>query len=132
EPSQHNSENSKDVQYTARETVPNWPLPEFPKLINPRLVSIPKSDLPTSLWQDIDVYISMSSAPAKNIFDRNWPKQLSLDTLRRYRDVAWRTASAQVHEGREPAEITSLAALLEVAWLQKAMSWYYHRAGNTF
>ena len=116
----------------ARATVPNWPLPEFPKLINPRLVSIPKSDLPTSFWRDIDTYISMSSTPAKNIFDKNWPKQLTLDTLQRYRDVAWRTASAQVHEGRDPAEITSLAALLEVVWLQKAMSWFYHHAGDTF
>ena len=116
----------------ARATVPNWPLPEFPKLINPRLVSIPKNDLPTSFWRDIDIYISMSSTPAKNIFDKNWPKQLALDTLQRYRDVAWRTASAQVHEGRDPAEITSLAALLEVVWLQKAMSWFYHHAGDTF
>ena len=116
----------------ARATVPNWPLPEFPKLINPRLVSIPKSDLPTSFWRDIDIYISMSSTPAKNIFDKNWPKQLTLDTLQRYRDVAWRTASAQVHEGRDPAEITSLAALLDVVWLQKAMSWFYHHAGDTF
>jgi integrase len=117
---------------TARATVPNWPLPEFPKLINPRTVSIPKDDLPKSFWQDIDTYIVMSSTPAKNIFDKNWPKQLSLDTLQRYRDVAWRTASAQVHEGREAVEITSLAALLDVAWLEKAMNWFYHHAGNTF
>jgi integrase len=52
--------------------------------------------------------------------------------LGRYRDVAWRTASAQVHAGRDIAEITSLAALLDVAWLQKAMSWFYHHAGKTF
>ena len=116
----------------ARSTVPNWPLPEFPKLINPRWMSIPKNDLPPSFWQDIDNYVRMSSTPAKNIFDKNWPKQLALDTLQRYRDVAWRTASAQVHEGRDAAEITSLAALLEVTWLEKAMSWFYHHAGNTF
>jgi integrase len=116
----------------ARATVPNWPLPEFPKLINPRTVSIPKDDLPKSFWQDIDTYIVMSSTPAKNIFDKNWPKQLSLDTLQRYRDVAWRTASAQVHEARDAAEITSLAALLDVEWLEKAMSWFHHHAGDTF
>jgi hypothetical protein len=95
-------------------------------------VSIPKDELPTSFWQDIDLYIIMSSTPAENIFDKNWPKQLSLETLQRYRDVAWRTASAQVHEGRAAAEITSLAALLDVAWLQKAMSWFYHHAGSNF
>jgi integrase len=116
----------------ARATMPSWPLPEFPKLINPRLVSIARDELPTSFWQDIDNYTTMSSTPAKNIFDKNWPKQLSLDTLQRYRDVAWRTASAQAHEGRATAEITSLAALLDVAWLQKAMSWFYHHAGNNF
>ena len=116
----------------ARATMPNWPLPEFPKLINPRLVSIPKDELPSSFWQDIDKYITMSSTPAKNIFDKDWPKQLSLETLQRYRDVAWRTASAQAHEGRAAGEIISLAALLDVAWLQKAMSWFYHHAGNTF
>jgi integrase len=116
----------------ARAMVPNWPLPEFPKLINPRLVSIPKDELPTSFWQDIDNYITMSSTPAQNIFDKNWPKQLSPETLQRYRDVAWRTASAQVHTGRAAAEIISLAALLDVAWLQKAMSWFYRHAGNVF
>jgi integrase len=112
--------------------MPNWPLPEFPRLINPRLVSIPKDELPTSFWRDIDNYITMSSTPATNIFDKSWPKQLSPETLQRYRDVAWRTASAQVHTGRVAAEITSLAALLDVAWLQRAMSWFYHHAGNTF
>ena len=95
-------------------------------------VSIPKTTFPTSFWQDIDTYIVMSSTPAKNIFDKNWPKQLSPDTLQRYRDVAWRTASAQVHEGRPASEITSLAALLDVAWLEKAMNWFYHHAGDTF
>ena len=46
--------------------------------------------------------------------------------------MAWRTASAQVKEGRDPSEITSLAALLDVDWLKKAMSWSYHHAGGTF
>jgi len=116
----------------ARAKFTNWPLPELPKLVNPRSVSIPKSELPAPFWKDIDTYIVMSSNPAKNIFDKNWPKQLSLDTLQRYRDVAWRTASAQVREGRPASEITSLAALLDVAWLEKAMSWFYHHAGDAF
>jgi integrase len=116
----------------ARGKFHNWPLPELPALVNPRLVSIAKSELPAPFWKDIDTYIVMSSIPAKNIFDTNWPKQLSLDTLQRYRDVAWRTASAQVREGRPASEITSLAALLDVAWLEKAMSWFYHHAGDTF
>lgn len=117
---------------TARRLVPKWPLPEFPSLINPRLVSIPKADLPLSFWQDVDTYIWKSRTPPKNIFDKHWPKQLSLDTLQRYRDVAWRTASAQVHEGRIPAEIVDLPALLDLEWLKKAMSWHYHHAGDTF
>jgi integrase len=116
----------------ARAKVHNWPLSELPKLVNPRTVSIPKSEFPAPFWKDIDTYIVMSSTPAKNIFDTNWPKQLSLDTLQRYRDVAWRTASAQVREGRPASEITSLAALLDVAWLEKAMNWFYHHAGDTF
>ena len=41
----------------ARAKVPNWPLPELPKLVNPRLVSIPKSDLPASFWTDVDKYV---------------------------------------------------------------------------
>lgn len=116
----------------ARSTVPGWPLPEFPKFINPRLVSISKDELPASFWQDVDTYIIKSSTPAKNIFDPEWPKQLAPDTLRRYREVAWRTASAQVHEGRTPSEIVNLAALLDVKWLQKAMSWFHHHAGDAF
>jgi integrase len=116
----------------ARATVPGWPLLEFPPLINPRLVSIPKGDLPSSFWNDIHAYMVKSRTPAKDIFDTTWPKQLSQDTLNRYREVAWRTASAQVHEGRDPAEIIDLAALLELVWLKKAMSWFYHHAGDTF
>lgn len=120
------------VSNAARAQVPGWPLPEFPKLANPRTVSIPKGDLPASFWQDIDLYVTQSGTPAKNLFDISWPKQLAPDTLQRYREVAWRTASAQVHEGRAASEITSLAALLDVTWLEKAMTWFHIHAGNTF
>src|SRR5262249_13770150 len=44
----------------------------------------------------------------------------------------WRTASAQVHAGRNASEIINLAALLDLGWLKEAMSWFYHRAGDTF
>jgi integrase len=120
------------ANHRARTKIHNWPLPEFSKLANPRTVSIPKGDLPTSFWQDIDTYMQRSRTPPKNLFDKNWPKQLSLDTLQRYRDVAWRTASAQVHVGRKPSEITSLASLLDLEWLKQAMTWFYHHAGDTF
>lgn len=81
----------------ARATVPGWPLPEFPKLINPRLVSIPKEDLPKSFWIDLDMYVEKSSTSSSDIFDTASPRQLSPNTLARYREVATRTASAQVH-----------------------------------
>jgi hypothetical protein len=116
----------------ARTTLPGWPLPELPKPVNPRSVSVPKGTLPASFWHDIDRYSAMSSTTGENIFDKTWPKQLSAATLQRYRDVAWRTASAQLHEGRDRSDITSLAALLEVPWLQRAMSWFYRRAGGSF
>ncbi len=116
----------------ARATISGWPLPELPRLINPRAVSLPRSVLPISFWQDLDRYTEMSSAPSDNVFDMTWPKQLATATLKRYREVAWRTASAQVHQGREAAEITGLAALLDVAWLRSAMSWFYRRADNSF
>jgi integrase len=116
----------------ARTKVHNWPLPELPKLVNPRLVSIPKSDLAASFWADVDRYVQMSSTPSPDIFDRSWPKQLSPDTLARYREVVLRTASAQVHQGRPAGEIVSLTALLDYDWLYRAMSWFHARAGNKF
>lgn len=116
----------------SRSKFPHWPLPELPKLVNPRTVSIPKEDLPKSFWDDIKDYMAKSSTPPKNIFDPLATAQLSIDTLMRYSDVAWRTASAQVHEGRDPSEITNLAALLDFEWLKKAMNWSYHHAGAKF
>lgn len=116
----------------ARLTMPDWPLPKLPGLPNPRTISMSKDVFPRSFWADLDTYAHMSSTPAKNIFDGDWPKRLSEATLHRYRHVAWRTASAEIHAGRSASEITSLAALLDVVWLQRAMTWLYQRAGNTF
>jgi integrase len=116
----------------ARAELPDWPLPEFPLLVNPRLVSIPKSDLPASFWKDVDKYVLKSSTPSSDIFAENWPRQLSPDTLGRYRDVVWRTASAQVHRGRPAGEIVDLEALLEVEWLKEATRWFHEHAGGKF
>lgn len=116
----------------ARAKFPDWPLPELPKLVNPRLVSIPRTDLPASFWEDVNLYVEASSTPSPDIFDPNWPTQLAPDTLRRYREVALRTASAQVHRGRPASEIVDLAALLDIPWLQEAMRWLHHRAGGKF
>ena len=116
----------------ARAEVPDWPLPEFPLQVNPRLVSIPKSDLPASFWKDVDRYVQMSSTPSTDIFANDWPKQLSPDTLVRYREVAWRTASAQVHRGRPASEIVDLTALLDIAWLREATRWLHEHAGDKF
>ena len=116
----------------ARARFTDWPLPELPKLVNPRLVSIPKSDLPASFWIDLDKYVKMSSTSCKDIFAKNWPKQLSPDTLVRYREVAWRTASAQVHRGRPASAIADLAALLDVTWLKEATRWLHEHAGGKF
>jgi site-specific recombinase XerD len=110
----------------------DWPLPEFPTLLNPRQVSIPKSDLPKSFWDDIDTYVIASSTPSADIFDVMSAKQLAPDTLQRYSDEAWRTASAQVHQGRPAAEIVNLAALLDVEWLKAAMRWFHDHAGKKF
>jgi integrase len=117
---------------TARKAVANWPLPEFPSLTNPRTYSVPRSELPLSLWQDVDVYVAFSGKPPKNIFDSDAPAQLRPDTLLRYREVVWRTASAQIHAGRPPAEIVNLAALLDFDWLTRGMTWLHERAGNKF
>lgn len=38
----------------ARRLAPGWPLPELPKLVNPRLVSLPKAHFPESFWADLD------------------------------------------------------------------------------
>lgn len=116
----------------ARRTIPGWPLPEFPSLTNPRTWSIPRDLLLTSFWSDIDTYVELSGKPAKNIFDTTAAKHLRPDTLVRYSEVAWRTASAQVHAGRDPAEIDSLRALLDVHWLKEGLNWQRERAGHKF
>ena len=116
----------------ARKTIPGGPLPEFPAFINPRTFSLPKDQLPSSFWEDVDAYVAVSGKPPKNIFDTSAAKQLRPDTLARYRDVAWRTASAQVHARRNPAEIVDLAAMLDVHWLKEGMNWQRERAGGKF
>lgn len=116
----------------ARRTIPDWPLPEFPCLTNPRTWSIPRDLLPSSFWSDIDTYVELSGKPAKNIFDSTAAKQLRPDTLVRYREVAWRTASAQVHAGRSPAAIVDLSALLDIHWLKEGLNWQRERAGDRF
>ena len=116
----------------ARKKIPGWPLPEFPNFTNPRTFSLSKAQFPLSFWQDVDTYTEMSSKPPKNIFDTTAAKQLRPDTLVRYRDVAWRTASAQVHAGRTPAEIVNLSAMLDVQWLKEGLNWQRERAGHKF
>jgi len=116
----------------ARAKFSDWALPEFPKLVNPRLVSVPRSDLPVSFWADVDCYVQKSSTPSLDIFAKDWPKQLSPDTLGRYREVVKRTASAQIHRGRPAGEIVDLSALLDIGWLKEATRWLYERAGGKF
>jgi hypothetical protein len=116
----------------ARKTVPEWPLPEFPSFTNPRTFSLPRDQFPSSFWNDIDSYVELSGKPPKNIFDMTAAKQLRRDTLVRYREVAWRTASAQVHAGRSPAEIVNLAAMLDIHWLKEGLNWQRNRAGGKF
>ncbi len=107
-------------------------MPEFPNFTNPRTFSLSKAQFPLSFWQDVDTYSEMSGKPPKNIFDTTAAKQLRPDTLVRYRDVAWRTASAQVHAGRPPAEIVNLSAMLDVQWLKEGLTWQRERAGHKF
>lgn len=116
----------------ARKTIQGWALPEFPNLTNPRTWSISRDRLPASFWDDIDTYVDLSGKPPKNIFDKSAAKQLRPDTLVRYREVARRTASAQVHAGRNSAEIVSLAAMLDIPWLQAGLNWQRERAGGKF
>lgn len=93
---------------------------------------IPRDLLPSSFWSDIGTYLELSGKPAKNIFDTTAAKQLRPDTLVRYREVAWRTASAQVHAGRSPAAIVNLSALLDIHWLKEGLNWQRARAGDKF
>lgn len=116
----------------AHKTIPDWPLPEFPPLVNPRSLSLPKDQFLPSFWKDLDTYVELSGKPPKNVFDTTAAKQLRPDTLVRYRDVAWRTASAQVHAGRSAAEISNLAALLDIHWLKEGLNWQRERAGGRF
>lgn len=116
----------------ARRKILDWPLPEFPNFTNPRTWSVPRDLLPSSFWADIDTYVELSGKPAKNIFDKTAAKQLRPATLVRYREVAWRTASAQVHAGRNPGDLGSLAALLDIHWLMEGLNWQRKRAGDKF
>jgi hypothetical protein len=71
----------------ARTKSSDWPILELPKLVNPRLVSSPKTDFPDPFWEDIKKYTVQSGVPPKNIFDPIATKQLSPDTLQRYGEV---------------------------------------------
>lgn len=117
---------------SARKTRPDWPLPEFPKLVNPRKVSLPEDQFPASLWVDFDNFAKKASIQTADIFDNNSYDPLSPDTLERYRYVVQRTASAQVYRGRPAAEIVDLATLTDVHWLKEAMRWFYAHAGDKY
>ena len=54
----------------ARTKFDNWPLPELPKLVNPRLVSKPKSNFPASFWADVEKYVLASSTPTDGVIGR--------------------------------------------------------------
>lgn len=116
----------------ARSSDTSWPLPTLPKMANPRTYRVGKDQLPDSFWKDVDTYVAASSTPPKDIFDTEATRQLRPDTLVRYRAVLQRTASAQIHAGRDPQEIVDLHALLEVNWLKRGMNWLHQRAGGKF
>ena len=120
------------VSNRARHSTPGWPLPELPKLDNPRNFSLPKTVVPSSFWDDLNDYCTKSVTKPENLFDKKWPKQLKPDTVDRHRDQLWRAASAQIHAGRQPEEISDLAALLDLEWLEAGMNWQVDRAGDQF
>lgn len=110
----------------------SWPLPGLQKMDNPRIYRVDKDRLPATFWEDADAYKLASSTRPKNIFDMEAARQLRPDTLVRYREVLHRTASAQIHAGRDPAEILDLRSLLDVGWLKRGMSWLHEHAGGKF
>lgn len=116
----------------ARSSSTSWPLPALPRMTNPRTYRIETDRLPDPFWKDVDAYVVASSTPSKDIFDTKAARQLRPDTLERYRAVLQRTASAQIHAGRNPQEIVDLRALLDVSWLKRGMSWLHQRAGGKF
>jgi hypothetical protein len=116
----------------ARAVVPDWPLPELPKLVNPRSVSLPESAFRPSLWADFGQYEKQALSPTTDIFDKTYRNPLSTDTLERHRYEVRRLASAQVNRGRNPEEIVNLAALIDAHWVQEAIRWFHGRAGNEF
>jgi integrase len=113
-------------------SVADWPLPALPKLANPRIYRVNKDQLPQSFWKDADAYVLASSTPPENIFDTGVARQLRPDTLQRYREVLCRTASAQIHAGRDPLEIVDLRSLLDVEWLERGTTWLHKRSGGKF
>jgi integrase len=116
----------------ARARFSHWPLPQLPRLVNPRQFSLSKDSFRPSFWADLDAYVERSSTFTGDIFDKNRAKVLSPDTLVRYREVAWRMGSAQVHMGRPADEIVDLKALLDLHWAKEGMRYLHRRAGNKF
>ena len=121
---------TRKVSNAARLRVHDWPLPELPGLSTSRTCSIARADLPAAFWHDVGIYVGQSGDTCLSSLGSARRKQLAASTLRRYASVISRTASIQVRLGRTPDEITSLAALLDLKWLEKTMGWLLCRVGN--
>lgn len=113
----------------AAETVPGWPsqrvtLPSFRTLI-----TLPRSTFPASFHEDLDRWLSRLSG--RDVFEEHdLPRPLRPSSLRTREEQMRYFASALVHAGVPPAQITNLGALVSAEFYRKGLEWLYERAGR--
>ena len=111
-----------------RMACPAWPQIELDKPANPKVFSLQWTEFPPSLKAEVDQLIERLSGNDLN--DDGPTRPLRPATLKMRIHELRTFASALVHKGKSPRELTSLAACLSDANYKLGLQWFYERGGS--
>ena len=108
--------------------IPGWPAVEIPRASKREIYVLPWSAFPASFKEDIDRYIDRQTGC--DLSDEGPPKPWR-ETTRQTRLYQLRAAaSALVHQGVAPGEISSLSVLTRFENFQKTLRFFFDRHGQ--
>src|SRR3569832_276221 len=127
---------SRDIHRTACaiwnyavEAFPDWPQRKVTVPDYRRVYALPREDFPPTLKIDVDAWLARLAGT--DILDGNDFKPLKPITLRCRERELHEFVSALVHQGSDPARLTTLAELVPVDTVKKALRFFLDRADKT-
>ena len=105
-----------------------WPQVEIPRETKREIYVLPWSDFPASLKEEVDRY--MDRQTGRDLSDDGPPKPWREASCRTRLYQLRAAASALVHQGVAPSEISSLAVLAGYENVQKTLRFFYDRNGQ--